>query len=53
MVDAPMLRSKRQSNGVAGLTNSSESHVPRQSLTVPIAPSSTILFISDTAGSRR
>ena len=53
IVVPPIDRSKRQSNGIVASTNSSDSHVPRTSLTPPTAPSSIIRFISATAGSRR
>ena len=53
MVVPPMARSKRQSNGVAGSVNSSESQVARHSRSSPMAPSAIMRRISDTAGSRR
>ena len=53
IVVPPMDRSKRQSNGIDGSTNSSESQTPRTKRTVPTAPSSIILFMSETAGSLR
>jgi hypothetical protein len=49
IVVPPVRPSKRQSNGVAGSTNSSESQVARQSRTSPTAPSSTTRFSSESA----
>ena len=53
MVVPPMARSKRQSYGVAGSANSSDSQVARQSLISPTAPSAIMRRISAIAGSRR
>jgi len=53
IVVPPMARSNRQSKGVAGSVNSSESQVARHSRTSPISPSAIIRRISATAGSRR
>ena len=53
IVVPPSERSKRQSNGIAGSTNSSDSQLPRTSLTLPTAPSSIIRFMRETAGRRR
>ena len=53
MVVPPMARSNRQSYGVAGSVNSSESQVARHSRTSPIAPSAIMRRISATAGSLR
>ena len=39
IVVPPIARSKRQSNGVAGSVNSSDSHVARHRRTSPIVPS--------------
>ena len=53
IVVPPMARSKRQSQGVAGSANSSDSQVARHSLIWPTAPSAIIRRISAIAGSRR
>ena len=53
MVVPPIARSKRQSQGVAGSANSSDSQVARQSLTSPTTPSAIMRRISAIAGSRR
>ena len=53
IVVPPIARSNRQSNGIAGSTNSSESQIARHSRTSPTAPSSIIRFINATAGRRR
>ena len=53
IVVPPIDRSNRQSNGIAGSTNSSESQLARTSLIFPTAPSSIIRFIRETAGSLR
>jgi hypothetical protein len=53
MVVPPIARSNRQSYGVAGSVNSSDSQRPRHSRTSPITPSAIIRRISATAGSRR
>ena len=49
----PIFRSKRQSKGIAGSTNSSESQIARHSWTLPTLPSAIMRFISETAGSLR
>ena len=53
IVVPPIARSNRQSKGVAGSVNSSDSQVARHSLTSPTAPSATMRRISAMAGSRR
>ena len=53
IVVPPIDRSKRQSKGILGSTNSSESQVARSSLILPTAPSPIIRFIRDTAGRLR
>jgi len=53
IVVPPMARSNRQSQGVAGSVNSSDSQLARHSRTSPTTPSATIWRMSATAGSFR